>query len=279
MVSAVHGAYASQNALELSRPTSKTTDASRPAASSGTPSIETTSKGSLSGAAKLTAALMTLQKAPSAADYSKPFTQVAQNGRALLDAGYEKLGKKADFETSGKQWQEVVGLNAETDRRTLFAIASNEGGQFSPVERDAARHFMAEQQSAAMFGPLGAANQDFGTMFKDNIDFLDSVSPEEKASLDWMASRGAAQWSYEQRMRDEGRAAENVSTGNPYVELFRSSYDELAATGSVARDPRDMPSYMKALELWRRDHATEQVAFQDFVQRAVGRPLTFDTGV
>lgn len=61
------------------------------------------------------------------------FAEVANAARAALDAGYEKLGRKGDEYTTGQEWNDVVGV-AALDRRTLYAIASNQGGLFSKDE-------------------------------------------------------------------------------------------------------------------------------------------------
>ena len=68
------------------------------------------------------------------------------------------------------------------DRRTLFAIASNQGGQFSQAEMDAAQFTMDKQESDAMVA-ADPFNQDPAAAFKAAINYLDAGSPEEKASL------------------------------------------------------------------------------------------------
>lgn len=98
--------------------------------------------------------------------------------------------------------------------------------------------------------------KDFVARFKAGIDFLDGVSDEEKHSLRWTQERAAAQTSYEWRMRDEGRVAENVDSGNLIVQLFVNAYNELAATNDPSQDVRNMPSWLKGLDLWHLQNET-----------------------
>ncbi|PPQ32539.1 hypothetical protein CCR94_04965 [Rhodoblastus sphagnicola] len=178
----------------------------------------------------------------------KSFAQVALDARATLDAGYQKLGKTADYETTGQQWSDTLGLN-NLDRRTLYAISSDQGGMFSKVEVDAAQFFMSKQEGDVITAadPL---HTNPSAAYKAATDFLDSASSEEKSSLGWAQARGTAQAGYLLTMKNAGRAAANVDTGNPIVNLFANSYAELAATKSASLDPRDMPSWQKAVDLW-----------------------------
>jgi hypothetical protein len=181
----------------------------------------------------------------------KAFVDVIGEARAALDAGYARLGKTADHATTGKQWDDVVGLKA-LDRRTLFAIASNSGGLFSEIEAGIADAEMKRRQSDVMMA-ADRTGQDPAKAFKAAIDYLDQGSAEEKRSLEWAKGRAAAETLYRWRMRDEGRPPENVGTGNLLVELFIKGYDELTASGDTNGDVRSMPSWLKALELWKTE--------------------------
>lgn len=182
------------------------------------------------------------------ADATTPLAQVASEARATLDAGYKKLGKVGDDYTLGKEWDNVVGLK-HLDRRSLSAMASNQGGLFSQREMSQARMKMAELESAAMVAadPL---DKDPASRFKASVDFLDGASPEEKSSLEWAQSRASAQWGYESLMKWGGRTAENVDTGNIVVNKFVIAWNELSATNDASQDVRNMPSWRKAIELW-----------------------------
>lgn len=83
-------------------------------------------------------ATITASTSPSVADGSttssvtKPFSEVVTDARAALDKMFAKFGKVPDIFTTGKEW-DSIGV-ADLDRRTLYAIASNQGGLFSQVE-------------------------------------------------------------------------------------------------------------------------------------------------
>jgi hypothetical protein len=179
---------------------------------------------------------------------TESFTQVVLDARATLNAGYQKLGKTGDDTTNFDQWENVVGLK-NMDRRTLYAISSNQGGLFSQAEIDAAGGEMAVRESNAMTAadPL---RQNPAAAFKAAADYLDQASPEEKTSLKWAEDRGSAQAGYLLCMQDAGRTPENVSTGNPVVDLFAKAHFQLSKSKNPSLSPQDMPAYKQAIQLW-----------------------------
>ncbi len=191
-----------------------------------------------------------------------PFSEVVLAARRALDAGYHKVRLVADERTTWDQWNAVLGQDG-MDRRSLYAIASNQGGLFSQAEIARARYAMTLQESEAMLKADPLSN-DLAGRFKAGIDFLDSVSAEEKRSFEWASSRAAAQTSYEWRMRDEGRAPGNVDSGNPFVNLIRGAYEEWQQSGNANKSVEDMPSYRRAFELWTSQNQTEQSPLIDW---------------
>jgi hypothetical protein len=175
----------------------------------------------------------------------RPFSQVIVDARSALDVAYDKNSMHFGDQATGDQWLNKLGMK-DFDRRTLNAIATNQGDQFSSDEVTAARWIMSKQIADVM----QAAGSDDAAQVKAAIDFYDSVSPEEKSSLEWVQGRAAGQASYEMIMQAWGRTPEDVSTGNPIIELFVNAYRELSAGGNAGLDPRDMPSWKKGLELW-----------------------------
>lgn len=147
------------------------------------------------------------------------FASVAKNARAALDAGYEKTGATSSIHTQGSDWKEIMG---GLDRRSLYAIASNEGGQFSQVEQDTARYFMAEQQSSAMKNGNPGGN-DFVSGYKSVIHFLESVSTEEKSSIEWAKDRAVVQVNYEMLSRKEGTEDKSLDSDNPFVKMIKQA--------------------------------------------------------
>lgn len=155
---------------------------------------------SLSATATATAAA-TIAKEP--ATGKKDFATVAKDARASLDAAYEKIGRTTDMYTTDAEWKTAI---AGLDRRSLYAIASNQGGQFSEIEQGAAKTSMSKQVDTAMGldNPVAAANQT-SAMSKAEIQFLEGVSDEEKTSFDWAKRRASAQFGYEVLSKRRGK--------------------------------------------------------------------------
>lgn len=182
---------------------------------------------------------------------TKPFAEVALDARSSLDASYEAGGLATDMYTNrtGSFRRDVFDA-MDFDRRTLYAIASNEGGQFSEVEMHAAKSAMHDQLANAMVAARGLTGHDHVAGFKAAIEFLDrAASPEEKASFDWAKERAAAQSSYELKTKGRG---EDVGSNSPVVKLLMAAYDELFAAYDKDLDQRleDMPSFARALQQW-----------------------------
>ncbi len=182
----------------------------------------------------------------------KDFATVAKDARASLDAAFEKMGRTADNHTTDAEWKTAVtGL----DRRSLYAIASNQGGQFNENEQELAKYTMSKQVESAMGldSPSGVAdivgNNKYASAFKAEVDFLDTVGDEEKSSFDWAKRRAAAQDGYEVQSRRQGQEPENVDTDNPVVKLIKGGLDRLKQLGNPANQLEDMPEYKQAMQL------------------------------
>jgi hypothetical protein len=143
-------------------------------------------------------------------------------------------------------------------RRSLYAVASNAGGQFDKEEQGAAQYLMAQQQGAAMGLDFGAIQFqiDPAAGYKSGIEFLDSVSNEEKASFEWAVQRAASQYAYEVLMRRDGKEPEVLDSTNPAVKMIKGALEALAATDDPSKVLEDMPQYMQAQRL----HASRESA-------------------
>ena len=206
-----------------------------------------TAKGSDSAAASVSDSVAALTGSPRDTS-TEPFSQVVADARAALDAGYKQLGKTGDEYTTWDQWNNTVGVK-NMDRRTLSAIESNQGGQFSQDERDVATQLLHQQEWNAM-NAANPSGQDFAAAYKAAIDYLDAGSPDEKATLQWAEGRGTAEAAYLMQMHDEGRTPENVSTGNPVVDLFATANFQLGKTNDMTASVQNMPAYKQATKLW-----------------------------
>jgi hypothetical protein len=178
----------------------------------------------------------------------KDFPTVAKEARATLDAGYRKLGKTDDICTTTEEWQTAFG---GMDRRSLYMVVSNKGGQFSREEQGAANYLMAQQQGAAMGLDFGAIRfqGDPAAGYKAGIAFLDSVSDEEKASFEWAVQRAASQYAYEVLMRRDGKEPENLDSTNPVVKMIKDALESVATTDDPSNQLDDMPQYIEAERL------------------------------
>jgi hypothetical protein len=123
------------------------------------------------------------------------FAAVASDARKQLDEKYalmKESGKPYDGGETDRN--SVMG---DLDRRSLFAVATNEGGHFSSDEQAAANTLMRQQERLATeyySGPEDQqknftdpyANDPVGRA-KAALAFLESVSPEEKAAPQWLS--------------------------------------------------------------------------------------------
>jgi hypothetical protein len=179
----------------------------------------------------------------SAASGQEDFATVANNARATLDAGYKKLGKTPDIYTNYDDWKSAFG---GMDRRSLYAVASNKGGQFSKMEQDVAHEFMSDQQAAAMTA-ADPTRRDPAAAYKAGMAFLDSVSPEEKGgSFEWAQQRAVGQYGYEAAMRQKGEEPKNLDSDSPVVKMLKGALDALTSLNDASKKLEDMPQYKQA---------------------------------
>jgi len=163
----------------------------------------------------------------------KSFEQVAVDARASMDVQYAAMkatGKPFDINSwEGKDSNTLMG---NLDRRSLYAVSSNQGDLFTKDEQQTAQIIMGRQESLALglySGPTskaGAYVAQFNSMsdnFKNGINFLDNVSPEEKSSVGWAAERASAQIVYENLAETEGKTPENLDSENPLAKLITTA--------------------------------------------------------
>ncbi|MFK3971466.1 hypothetical protein ACI2KS_12135 [Pseudomonas sp. NPDC087358] len=122
------------------------------------------------------------------------FAQVGTDARKRMDANYALMkssGKPYDGSATDRN-----SLMGALDRRSLYAVATNQGGQFSSEEQAAANGLMRQQERLAtgyFSGPVDQqahftdpyANDPVGRA-KAALAFLDNMSPEEKAAPQWL---------------------------------------------------------------------------------------------
>jgi hypothetical protein len=161
------------------------------------------------------------------ASYS--FATVAQNALITLNAGIAQLGHQPDDYTTGAQWNQIFG---GMDRRSLYAVASNQGGQFTTAEQQTASDMMITQLGNVL-GNVGSDGSEAGQMqsFGNYIAFLNNVSPEEKQSVTWAVEMASAMTSYNDFASDLGQPKQTDDGTNPLVKML------MAAMNAAQYDP------------------------------------------
>jgi hypothetical protein len=123
------------------------------------------------------------------ASTTKDFAAVTADARTALDNLYTAAKVKGPVGDNGETTIDLSSL----DRRSLFAIATNNGGQFTPDEQKVASTELGNRFNAAM-APAAVTSKltgDFSTVYKAALDYLDGASSEEKATATWSAQRAA----------------------------------------------------------------------------------------
>ena len=127
----------------------------------------------------------------------KTFSEVAADARKRMDEKYA-LMKDSGTPYAGSD-ADRNGLMGDLDRRSLNAVATNEGGLFTAEEQASAQALMRQQGRLATgyySGPADQqknwkdpfANDPYGRA-KAALDFMNNMSPEEKAKPEWLAQR------------------------------------------------------------------------------------------
>lgn len=168
-------------------------------------------------------------KAKLASEAATPdFTTVTNDARAALD----KLYAAAKVTGPIVEGKTVVDLSA-LDRRSLFAIATNNGGKFTPDEQSAASGELTNRFNAAL-APAAAATsmtRNYTVVYKAALDYLDGASSEEKATATWSAQRAAVLKGYEAAKQKPDTAPSGIS-GDP-VASYLAKYPDGAPVGTI----------------------------------------------
>jgi hypothetical protein len=146
------------------------------------------------------------------------------DARATLNANYASMkaaGTPINYDTATQK--DLDSAFKGLDRRSLFAIASNSQNLFSSQEQNWAQTVMSNQEASAMgLGQPTVFIQNPSAGFLTGIQFMNSVSPEEKASMNWKVSMASLQWSYEQTYSENnpGKTPQSFNNTDPVVELL-----------------------------------------------------------
>jgi len=170
-------------------------------------------------------------KAQLAAAASTPdFTTVTNDARAALDKLYAAAKVTGPVGADGKT---TIDLSSQ-DRRSLFAIATNNGGKFTPDEQKVASSELTNRFNTAL-APAAAATsmtKNYTVVYKAALDYLDGASGEEKATATWAAQRAAVLKGYEAAKQNPDTAPSGIS-GDPVAAYFVKYPDGSAPTTST----------------------------------------------
>lgn len=165
---------------------------SRQAGTAGTSDSSGAATGTTSPAAAGSAKTLTQAIDAAANSASYDFATVGKNARTVLDAGITAYGQTPSSQTTSAQWTKIFG---GMDRRSLFAVSSNQGGQFSAQEQQAATSLMATQLANVGNVSASAPTSEQIAGYSAKASFLNNVSPEEKNTASWAYSMADAQTS------------------------------------------------------------------------------------
>ncbi|QIG93951.1 MULTISPECIES: hypothetical protein [unclassified Bradyrhizobium] len=179
------------------------------------------------------AARAQLAKAP-----QPDFATVTSDARVTLDRLYTVAGVKAPI-VDGKTTIDLSTL----DRRSLFAISTNNGGKFTPDEQAVAATELKQRFDTALAPSLATTRLtgDYSVSYKAALDYLDGASDEEKATATWASQRAAVLKGYQATQQDPNTAPSGI-TGDPIAAALAGTTSP--ATGntrdfsSVASDVR-----------------------------------------
>lgn len=164
----------------------------RQAGTAGTSDSSGTTTSTTSSTATNSAKTLTEAIAAAANSASYDFATVGKNARTVLNAGITAYGQPPSSQTTSAQWIKMFG---GMDRRSLFAVSSNQGGQFSSQEQQAAKNLMATQLANVGNVSSSASTPDQIADYSAKASFLNNVSPEEKNTASWAYSMADAQTS------------------------------------------------------------------------------------
>lgn len=168
------------------------------------------------------------------------FTTVTDDARKTLDSLYAAAKVKGPIADDGKTTIDLSSL----DRRSLFAISTNNGGKFTPDEQKVASDELKNRFNAAL-APAAAATsmtKNYTVVYKAALDYLDGASSEEKATAAWTAQRAAVLKGYQAAQQKPETAPSGIS-GDPVANyLVQNPNGAPAGTtktfNTVAKDVR-----------------------------------------
>ena len=119
---------------------------------------------------------------------SRTLDAVVSDARSQIAALLKAAGSKSALNNGDP----AIDLSS-MDRRALYAVASNQGGQFPLDQQVVAALALKDQHDQALAGPAAQARLtgDYASLYQAALDQLDLAGPEEKATAAWTQGRDA----------------------------------------------------------------------------------------
>ncbi|MGA7999391.1 MAG: hypothetical protein WCA28_31380 [Bradyrhizobium sp.] len=177
---------------------------------------------------------------------AKSYADVTADARSALDGLYADAKVKGPIADDG---QTTIDLSS-FDRRSLFAIATNNGGKFSPDEQQVASTELGNRFNAAV-APAAATSKltgDFSSIYKAALDFLDGASPEEKATATWAAQRAAVAKGVQATQQNPTTAPSGIANDPVAAYLAQSANAPATATQDISTVAKTMRAALDAQE-------------------------------
>jgi hypothetical protein len=121
------------------------------------------------------------------------------------------------------------------DRRTLYAVASNQGGQFPVDQQVVAALALKDQHDTALASPAAQARLtgDYASLYQAALDQMDAAGPEEKGSTAWTTQRTALVEGRKQAIARPGLAPAGITSDS--VAAYMKEAGSIVA-GAKTRD-------------------------------------------
>lgn len=204
---------------------------------------------------------------------SRAIETVVSDARAQIATLLKAAGTK-DALKDGDATIDLSGL----DRRTLYAVASNQGGQFPLDQQVVAALAMKDQNDQALASPAAQARLtgDYAGLYQAALDQMDAAGPEEKASTAWTDGRAALVEGRKQAIARPGLAPAGIQ--NDSVAAYMKDAGGVVAGaktrdfGKVASDVRtalDKQYELAFAPEAARDGSSGQIDFRRFDDRSL----------
>jgi hypothetical protein len=167
----------------------------------------------------------------------KDFATVTADARTTLDGLYKAANVSVPL-AGTRATIDLTGL----DRRTLFAIASNNGLKFTADEQTVASQELLRRFDTAMGPPAAAAELigDYSTLYKAGLAYFDGMSAEEKSTDAWAAQYAAMKTGYQIAQQQPDTLPQGIADDPiaDFVENGPSTATSQANSGGVAQNVR-----------------------------------------